>query len=170
MLSNKIACFLALVLLLIAVAVAAPTTKLLTIHKNERFCILLPRTPGSDIAENLDNSVSYCSSSTAQVRHGKALPSGFVKTAHYYEPADRLYSQVTGRFDPAAFSLSTSDSGGMASHKLPGRPSCVGFRYFIQFVEPNQGVYCIRCCHTNSNCPTDKGDQGCRVVIPGDYS
>ena len=172
MLHNKIACFLALVFAHIAFAAAGPTTKILTIHKEERFCILLPPTSGTDVADvadSLKKSVSYCTSPTAQVRHAKELPSGFLKTANYFEPADLSYSQVTGTFDPAAFSLTTSDEGGMASPKLPSGASCLGFRYFIQFVEPNEGVYCIRCCHKKSDCPTNKAHKGCLAVIPGFY-
>jgi len=50
MFPNKIACFLTLVLPLIAVAAANPTT-LVTIHEKERFCLLLPPNPGSNTAE-----------------------------------------------------------------------------------------------------------------------
>jgi hypothetical protein len=168
MFPNKIACFLALVLPLIAVAAADPTT-LVAIHEGERFCILLPPNPGSNIADSLEESVSYCSSPTAQVRHAKELPSGFIKTAQYLQTTDLRFSEVRGTFDPAAFSLSTSDQGGMASYKLSNGARCLGYRYFIQFVEPNEGVFCIRCCHNKDECPTDKADKGCKDVIPGAY-
>ncbi|KAK3815452.1 MAG: hypothetical protein J3Q66DRAFT_284605 [Benniella sp.] len=169
MLSNKIACFLALVLPLIAVAAADPTTRV-TIHEDERFCLLLPPSPGSDIADSLEESVSYCTSRTPQVRYANDMPSGFIKTHHYAPALDLSYSQVTGTIDPAAFSLSTSDSGGMASRELPSGAQCIGYRYFIQFVEPDAGVFCLRCCHRESDCPTDQSDKGCKIVIPGDYS
>jgi len=170
MLSNKIACFLAFVLPLIVVAAADPTTRV-TIHEEERFCLLLPPNQGDDIADSLEESVSFCTSTTPQVRYAKEMPSGFIKTFHYAQASDLSYSQVTGTIDPAAYSLSASDTGGMASRMLPSGARCLGYRYFIQFVEPNEGVFCIRCCHNESDCPTDKADKGCQmVVIPGDYS
>jgi len=168
MLSNKIACFLAFVLPLIAVAAADPTTRV-TIHEEERFCILLPPNPGDDIADSLEESVSFCTSTTPQVRYAKEMPSSFILTYNYAQGPDLTYSQVTGTIDPAAYSLSTSDDGGMASHKLPDGARCLGYRYFIQFVEPNEGVFCIRCCHNKDDCHTDQADKGCKVVIPGTY-
>lgn len=170
MLLNKIACILALVLALIAVAVeTAPTSTRVIIHRNERFCILLPRTPGSDITGNLKQSVSYCSSTTASNRYAKVLPSGFVISANYFEPMDLAYSQVTGIFNPASFMLSTTDDGGMTSSDLPGGAKCHGFKYFVQFVEPSTGLFCLRCCHRKAECPTDKPDKGCLMSIPGVY-
>ncbi|KAK3809424.1 MAG: hypothetical protein J3Q66DRAFT_416418 [Benniella sp.] len=105
MLSNKIACFLALVLPLIAVAVSDPTTRV-TIHEKERFSLLLPPNPGSNSAEGWEQPVSYCTSPTAQVRYAKEMPSGFIKSAYYGRASDLSYSQVTGTFDRAVFSLS----------------------------------------------------------------
>jgi len=167
MLSNKIA-FLALVLVLIAVAAADPRTRVI-IHKNERFCILLPRTPGSKIVDSLKKSVSYCTSLVSEVRYAKELPSGFVERAYYKEAKDLSYSQVTGTFDPDTFSLSSRDNGGMASPRRPDGAQCLGFKYFIQFVEPRKGFFCIRCCHNKRDCPIDKAYKGCRAVIPGKY-
>ncbi|KAK3815451.1 MAG: hypothetical protein J3Q66DRAFT_370782 [Benniella sp.] len=168
MLSNKLACFLALVLPLIAVAAADPTTRV-TIHEDERFCLLLPPA-GSDVADNLDESVTYCTSRTPQVRYAKDMPPGFIQSYHYAQASDLSYSQVTGRIAPGAHSLSITDDGGMASREHPSGSQCIGYRYFIQFIEPNEQIYCLRCCHRESDCPTDKSDKGCRVVIPGDYS
>ncbi|KAK3815454.1 MAG: hypothetical protein J3Q66DRAFT_370786 [Benniella sp.] len=165
MLSNKIACFLALVLPLIAVAAADPTTRV-TIHEWERFCLLLPPSPGSDIADSLEESVSYCTSRTPQVRYAKDMPPGFITSYNYYQALDLSYSQVTGTIDPAAFSLSASDNGGMASRELPSGAQCIGYRHFIQFVEPNEKVFCIRCCHRESDCPTDQSDKGCKIILP----
>ncbi|KAK3815458.1 MAG: hypothetical protein J3Q66DRAFT_402421 [Benniella sp.] len=177
MLSNKPAHFLAIVAALIMALVSAvsavrriPLTRRVTIHPEERFCLLLPRNLGAPIASNLDDSFSYCNSPTSVVRHAKLFPTGFIRTSHYAEGPDGSYTQVTGRFDRVTFGLLPTDNGGQANPGYPMSSQCVGFQYFVQFVEPNEEIYCLRCCHNKSDCPTNMPDKGCRVVIPGHYT
>ncbi|KAK3815462.1 MAG: hypothetical protein J3Q66DRAFT_402424 [Benniella sp.] len=173
MLFNKLIHFvLAVILVLISVASAqtAPYTRRLTIHPKTRFCLLLPQSIGTAIATGIDTSVSWCTSSTSVVRNAKKFPTGFIKSAHYKEGSNGRYTQVTGRIDRYKFGLSSSDQGAQSDPSSVYASYCVGFGYFVQFVEPNANIYCLRCCYDASDCPTNQPDKGCKDVIPGDYS
>ncbi|KAK3815456.1 MAG: hypothetical protein J3Q66DRAFT_402419 [Benniella sp.] len=164
----KLACFLAFLLALVSVA-SAQTTKRVVIEPDERFCLLLPRNWGSDIASHLHNSVSYCTSVTSVVRNARKFDPGFIRTVRYTEGPNLNYTQVTGQFNRDKFGLSASDHGGQADPAHPRGAQCVGFKYFVQFVEPNEEIYCLRCCHYRRDCPTNMSGAGCRVVMPGYY-
>ncbi|KAK3815457.1 MAG: hypothetical protein J3Q66DRAFT_402420 [Benniella sp.] len=165
---NTLTYVFAVVLAFVSVVSAQTTTKV-TVQMYERFCLLLPRHQGSSIARNLHNSVSYCTSLTSAVRHARELPPFFYQKIFFYDDPNQRYSQVTGRFNRTSFGLSANDNGGQADPAHPHGAQCVGFKYFVQFVEPNEGIYCLRCCHHKSDCPTNKPTKGCRAVIGGNY-
>jgi hypothetical protein len=168
MLSNKLTFFTALVLAFAATGFSEPTSKTVTIETESRFCLLLPPHPGGDISENEHRSISFCTSAVRSIPDAKYFPDGFIRSAHYRRREDR-YVQITGRIDRDAYDLDEDDDGGQNDPKAPRGASCRGYPYFVQFIEPDEHIYCLRCCQNKSDCPTDRSGDGCRDVIGGDY-
>ncbi|KAG0220608.1 hypothetical protein BGX31_010812 [Mortierella sp. GBA43] len=170
MLFNTIALISATVLALASGASSAATNNKATVRTDERFCMMLPPDYGGGIAENEDRAISWCTAAVSTVPNGKILPDGFIVSQHFYTSSDGQYTQVTGTFDRSKMGYSKSDGGGQNDPQAPSGSSCVGYRYYVQLVEPDDQKYCLRCCNRRSDCPTGKSTAGCEAVIPGDYS
>jgi hypothetical protein len=78
--------------------------------------------------------------------------------------------QITGRMDGSAYALSAKDEGGQYDVRAPVGAVCAGYNAFVQITEPDQGIYCLRCCKDKANCPVNKSEYGCERVLGGDYS
>ncbi|KAF9916196.1 hypothetical protein BX616_004365 [Lobosporangium transversale] len=120
------------------------------------------------IAENEDKAVAFCSKPMAEAPNAGILPKGFVKSLHLV--CTRRYVQITGRIDRSKYGLSRKDAGGQYDIKAPVGAKCAGYPYFVELVEPDIQIYCMRCCRNKSDCPTHKSTKGCKAVISGDYS
>lgn len=48
--------------------------------------------------------------------------------------------------------------------------TCNGYKYFVNLIEPDANVFCIRCCESQSDCNLGISTYGCERVVPGDYS
>jgi hypothetical protein len=170
MLYNAIALFSTLVLVIASGTVSAATNNKVTVRTDERFCLLLPPKKGENIADYEDKAISWCPTAVSTVPNAKILPSGFIVSKHFYTNTNSGYTQVTGRFDRSKMDYSKNDGGGQNDPQAPSGSSCVGYKYFVQLVEPDVEHYCVRCCNRRSDCPTNESTKGCEVVIPGDYS
>ncbi|KAK3809310.1 MAG: hypothetical protein J3Q66DRAFT_391630 [Benniella sp.] len=168
MLSNKLTFFSALVLAFAATGFCEPTSKTLTIETESSFCLLMPPERGGDIADNLHRSISFCTSGVSSVPDAKRFPDNFIQSSHLRKKTDR-YIQVTGRIDRDAYDLDDDDEGGQNDPKHPVGALCRDYPYFVQFIEPNDNIFCLRCCKNKSDCPTDRQYDGCRDVIGGNY-
>ncbi|KAK3815450.1 MAG: hypothetical protein J3Q66DRAFT_441575 [Benniella sp.] len=168
MLSNKLTFFTALVLAFAATAFSEPTSKTVAVESSSRFCLLLPPKPGGGISDNEHRSISFCRSGITDIPYAKTFPHGFIQSAHYRKKTDR-YVQVTGRIDRDAYDLDDDDEGGQNDPKHPLDAFCRGYPYFVQLIEPDEEIYCLRCCHNKSDCPTYRAEDGCRDVIGGNY-
>ncbi|KAG0761739.1 hypothetical protein G6F62_006067 [Rhizopus arrhizus] len=129
------------------------------------FCSFLPHDPGVDIATTEAQGKPFCTNSSLG---GFTFPDGFIQTAHFLKTAN--YTQVTGTMDPAAYNMSTSDDGGQYDNRDQGQHTCNDLKYFVNLIEPNGGTFCIRCCKSKTDCNIGISQDGCRKVIPGDYS
>ena len=72
---------------------------------------------------------------------------GFITSAHLIETAD--YVQVSGNMDNSKYGLDPTDGGGQYDSALGGsRPGskCAGYPSYLEYVEPDQSRYCLRCC------------------------
>ncbi|KAK0549992.1 hypothetical protein OC846_002609 [Tilletia horrida] len=144
------------------------------------FCMIMPRyrqTIGD--SEHPGGMRSYCvkPASTAQ---GHIVP-GLWLTKHISTARGKSGGrqiQITGRINPSASSrLIPSDDGGQydsnggaGGRGNPEGSVCLGYSSYVELIEPSGGVACIRCCQNPSDCPLYLDTQGCRAVIPGDYS
>ncbi|CAG8616210.1 11121_t:CDS:1 [Paraglomus occultum] len=132
---------------------------------NTQFCIFLPPAPGEYISDSEKTALAFCTPGTpTSVRD---LPDGFIISANFGGDSS-TYVQITGKMNPDAYQLHHDDDGGQYdSAGSPPNASCAGYEHFVNLVEPNNGNYCIRCCHYKSDCPTNKSTEGCEKVIPG---
>jgi hypothetical protein len=132
------------------------------------FCSFLPPKPGGNIANSESNAVVFCNKPSSQAPDANIFPSGFIKTAHFAKGSG--FVQVTGRIDRRAYGLSASDGGGQYdSNGAPPGARVSGAKKFVNLVEPDAELFCIRACTDPSKCNTGESTQGCKVVIPGDY-
>ncbi|KAF9155290.1 hypothetical protein BG015_010405 [Linnemannia schmuckeri] len=139
------------------------------ISANE-YCLFLPRKFGGNIAESEDDAIAFCNKRIPTAPQAKILPTGFVKSLHLVRNTQKGYVQITGRIDRRKYGLSRSDRGGQYDIKAPPGASYAGYRYFVQFVEPDENIYCLRVCKWKADCPVHKSTYGCRKVLGGDYS
>lgn len=169
MLFNTVALLAAFVLALASVvSAAAPPTKNVTIVDDDgRFCLLLPPEFGGDIADNVHRAISWCTWDIPSISGEKLLPEKFIVSRHY-KLTDR-YVQMTGTFDRDQLGFDKDDEGGQSDPKHPNGALCQGYPYFVQLVEPDVQLFCLRCCKYRSDCPIDMSGEGCKKVIPGNY-
>jgi len=142
-----------------------------TVVNGTLFCSFLPPTFGGDIAGSEGDAVAFCTAATPDAPGANIYPAGFIKTAHF--ATGNGYVQVTGTIDGSQYGLSPADQGGQYDNQGPGSPpgaSCANSKKFVNLVEPNNSLFCIRCCTDASLCDTGKSTAGCEAIIPGDYS
>ncbi|KAI8978431.1 hypothetical protein BDB01DRAFT_799829 [Pilobolus umbonatus] len=136
----------------------------IAVKSSKEFCVFLPPTPGGGVAETEDNGIPFC---TMPNLGGSLMPSGFIKSAHFKSFPD--YSQVTGTINRDAYKLKASDEGGQYDHLNRGSYTCNGYPYFVNVLEPDSNLYCIRCCKNKVDCKTGISTQGCKKIVPGSY-
>ncbi|KAK3814656.1 MAG: hypothetical protein J3R72DRAFT_461825 [Linnemannia gamsii] len=164
----------ALVLALLSAASDAQCTpgKTVAVSSDTDFCLFLPpyfSTGG--IAANEHRAISFCTKPLLKAPLAQIFPVGFIRTAHFFENTAKKYVQVTGRIRREKYCLKSSDQGGQNDKWHPPGAKCAGYPHFVELVEPNLNIYCIRCCMNKDDCPTNMDTQGCLTVIPnGDYS
>ncbi|KAF9943120.1 hypothetical protein KVV02_001394 [Mortierella alpina] len=175
MIFNKSLLVSSLVLTILSVTSAAPKQQQVkgqigTIINKDDFCLFLPPMYGGGIAENEDRAVAFCTKPLANAPKAGILPRGFIKTAHFVENKAKGYVQVTGRMDGKKYGLSKNDGGGQYDIKAPRGARCHGYAHFVELVEPDSNIYCIRCCKNKIDCPVNKSTYGCKTVLGGNYA
>jgi hypothetical protein len=151
----------------------APTSGLsVTVESIDLFCSFLPKEAGGNIGESESDAIAFCTQENPPNAPGaKGFPVGFIKTAHF--ASTDSYVQVTGTIDGSAYGLSPSDGGGQYDNQGDGSPPgalCTGYKKFVNLIEPDIGLFCIRCCMNPDDCNTGESTEGCQTIIPGDYS
>jgi hypothetical protein len=117
------------------------------------FCSFLPPTPGGNIADSESNAVVFCNKPSSQAPNANIFPSGFVRSAHFAKGSG--FVQVTGRINRNAYALSASDGGGQYdSNGAPPGARVSGAKKFVNLVEPDNELFCIRACTDPSKCNT----------------
>ncbi|KAG0278910.1 hypothetical protein BGZ95_002798 [Linnemannia exigua] len=162
---------------LLSVAAAAPKAKASkigqvgAIHNDKDFCLFLPPMYGGDIAANEDRAVAFCTKAnmTGAPKAG-VLPKGFIKSAHIVRNTAAGWVQITGRMDGKKYGLNPKDGGGQYDIKAPVGASYTGYKYFVELVEPDSNIYCLRACKTKADCPVNKSTYGCKKVLGGNYA
>jgi hypothetical protein len=162
----------AIALLAVTDTDAAPTTskvaagkgQTITITNKDNFCLILPKSPGEEIGASEDDAVAFCTTKNmANAPDSNKFPTGFIKS-QYYSKNDK-WVQMIGRFDRTKYSLSKNDGGGQYDIKAPPKSKCYNYPHYVEFVEPDNGIYCLRCCKEKADCPLNKSTYGCQKVL-----
>ncbi|KAF9916195.1 hypothetical protein BX616_004364 [Lobosporangium transversale] len=153
-----------------AAPAGGPNGQTAALISTSQYCLFLPRDYGGDIAESEDDAVAFCNTAIPTAPNARKLPTGFVQSIHFVNNTSKSYVQITGRIDRSKYGLSESDGGGQYDIKAPVGSKCAGYGYYVQLLEPDEEIYCLRCCKNKSDCPVNKSTYGCRDVLGGDYS
>ncbi|KAG5457278.1 MAG: hypothetical protein BJ554DRAFT_2753 [Olpidium bornovanus] len=159
--------------------------------------MFLPSDLGHDVEGNVGDSVAFCTTPEAARRApgARQFPGGFVVSAHFRRSSE--YVQVAGRIDQRygrshrVYGASARGTRGdncclftHASKYEQGREnwgrtavngetglSCSGYARFVNFVDPDAGLFCIRCCNGDNHkfCSSDQSELGCEHLVNGDY-
>jgi len=164
---------LSIVILILAVVISVmakelPSAKTVVVESASDFCFFLPEKPGKKIGDSEQTAISFCTDNTL-APGAQEFPDGFIQTANIKQVNG--FVQITGTFDRNRYKLKASDGGGQFDVNAPDGAVCAGFKNFVNMVEPDEEIYCIRCCdseHTKK-CPTGRSTEGCRAVIGGKY-
>ncbi|KAF9433493.1 hypothetical protein BGZ76_009397 [Entomortierella beljakovae] len=137
------------------------------LDSSDSYCFFLPPMVGGDIALNEDRAIAFCNKPNARAPGAKIFPPGFVLTAHWATGKD--WVQITGQIDPVQYSLSPCDLGGQYDIRAPVGATCAGFKHFVNVIEPETGVYGMRCCQEKLDCDVNHSEYGVRRIY-GDYN
>jgi hypothetical protein len=147
---------------------AAKPGTFVTVESEQVFCSFLPTLPGQSISDSEGSAIAFCTQESQNAQGSIIFPTGFIKTAHFLKTDD--YVQITGTMDPSKYHLDPSDGGGQYDTNAPSGAECTGYNNFVNLVEPDNGLYCIRCCKETSNCKVGQSTVGCNSIVPGDYN
>ncbi|KAF8920462.1 hypothetical protein EDD21DRAFT_391375 [Dissophora ornata] len=151
----------------VSLAVTGQTAALISASQ---YCLFLPPKAGGNISDNEGRAVAFCNEAISTAPKAGTLPTGFIKSVHFVHNTSKNYVQITGRIDRSKYSLSKNDGGGQYDMKAPVGSHCAGYTSFVQLIEPDAQIYCLRCCMTKTDCPTGKSTDGCEAVLGGNYS
>ncbi|KAK3815455.1 MAG: hypothetical protein J3Q66DRAFT_402418 [Benniella sp.] len=171
----SIAILALIVSIAISVVSGAPKSKVLTIFQMDNpffrtyFCLLLP-TYSSRVEVKPELAVSYCNFDFYdQTVYDYDDFARFIWSVHYYKDPRGKFVQVTGHFDRKVFGLRADRGGQYHDMNVPGA-RCENYPYFVQFLEPRTGAFCLRCCQSRGDCRTNQFYRGCAKAMPGDYA
>ncbi|KAH8549251.1 hypothetical protein BGW37DRAFT_535137 [Umbelopsis sp. PMI_123] len=160
------------VLAIASVVSAIPVAKrgtgaAIQVNSETEFCFYVPSKYGGNIGVYEDDSIPACTDTTL-APGSIEFPAGFIQSAHFQSTGS--YSQVTGRIDRTKYGLSASDGGGQMDNLDLPDGTCNGYKHFVNLIEPDAQLYCIRCCQDSSDCNLGRSQYGCEDIVPGDYS
>ncbi|KAF9952684.1 hypothetical protein BGZ70_000541 [Mortierella alpina] len=151
----------AMLMALIATAAVAAAPKKGKDRRNTTIALL---------SDAEDRGIAFCSKALTTAPNAKTLPKGLIKTAHFVENKAKGYVQVTGRMDSRKYQFRKGDDGGQCDLKAPHGSACAGYKSFVQLIEPDANIYCVRCCKNKADCPVNKSTYGCKKVLGGNYA
>ncbi|KAF4596756.1 hypothetical protein EYR40_007556 [Pleurotus pulmonarius] len=145
-------------------------------------CMIMPRDPHTNIgdSEHPGGMKTYCSPAGRYSSKQGQLPPDFWSNVAFktgYNAKGKRYAQLTGCIRPEKLSrLNPSDgggqydsSGGAGGLGNPQGSVCLGYKHYVELVEPADKRACIKCCDDPADCPLNKDTQGCPAVIKGNY-
>ncbi|KAI1320218.1 hypothetical protein EDD11_001823 [Mortierella claussenii] len=139
-----------------------------SVDSADSYCFFLPPMVGGDIAANEDKAIAFCNKPNPRAPGAKIFPPGFVLSAHW--ATGPQWVQITGQIDPAQYSLNPCDTGGQYDIKAPVGATCAGFAHFVNVIEPEIGVYGMRCCQVKTDCDVSHSTYGVKRIYGEQYS
>ncbi|KAG0215107.1 hypothetical protein BGX28_000812 [Mortierella sp. GBA30] len=151
---------------ILAISVSAQG-QIASLDAADNYCFFLPPMLGGDIAQNEDAAIAFCNKPNPKAPGAKIFPDGFVLSAHW--ASSDSWVQITGQIDPAKYNLNPCDAGGQYDIRAPVGASCAGFGYFVNVIEPTDGVYGMKCCQNKDDCVVGKSTYGVRIIFGTQY-
>ena len=148
-----------------------------------KFCMIMPRDPHTNIgdSEHPGGMKTYCSPAGRfdNPLQGQ-LPADFWSNVEFKSGISgrgARYAQLTGCIRPEKLSrLNPNDgggqydsSGGAGGRGNPEGSVCLGYKHYVELVEPADKRACIKCCDNYDDCPLHLDTSGCPRVIQGNY-
>ena len=155
--------------------------RVVVIKSASQFCMFLPPKPGVTIAESEGYpfatgehaskiATSYCTTQLPEAPGSLQFYDDFFTGVHYR--LDEKQVQITGRFNASKAGIPI-DGGGYYDFdnnvNSPPGGICYGYDSFYNFVSPENGIFCIKCCKGIQGCEIWNGEKGCEVMVPGNY-
>ncbi|KAJ7196957.1 hypothetical protein GGX14DRAFT_671385 [Mycena pura] len=147
-----------------------------------KFCMIMPRDQHTNIgdSEQPGRMKTYCSPAGHYSSLQGTLPANFWSNVAFKTGTGKngqRYAQLTGCIRPSTLDrLNTDDgggqydsSGGAGGRGNPEGSVCLGYKHYVELVEPSESRACIKCCDDAADCPTNKDMAGCPAVISGNY-
>ncbi|KAJ6551814.1 hypothetical protein B0H19DRAFT_1264446 [Mycena capillaripes] len=160
----------------------AAADNIVSVTNANNFCMIMPRNPHTNIgdSEHPGGMKTYCSAAGHTDAAQGQLPAQFWRNVAFKSGSGKnggRFAQLTGCIRPALLDrLNPRDgggqydsSGGAGGRGNPQGSVCLGYKHYVELVEPAGPRACIRCCDDPADCPTNKDTQGCPAVIPGNY-
>ncbi|CAG8470281.1 12470_t:CDS:2, partial [Acaulospora colombiana] len=136
-----------------------------TLEDGSVFCSFLPPNYGGDISGSENDAIAFCNKPSPNAPGARIFPDGFIKSYHF--ATGDGYIQVTGTIHRDVYGLKKSDEGGQYdSVGAPPGAICANYDKFVNLVEPDIELFCIRCCTDTSKCDTGYSENGCESIIP----
>ncbi|KAJ3557666.1 hypothetical protein NM688_g1353 [Phlebia brevispora] len=161
---------------------AASVDNIVYVTNADKFCMMVPRDPHTDIgdSERPGGTKTYCSPDGRYSSEQGQLPSDWWSHVQFKTGKGKngeRYAQLTGCIRPSHLTrLNPNDdggqydsSGGAGGKGNPQGSQCLGYKHYVELIEPSANRACIKCCDDPADCPTNKDTQGCPAVIKGDY-
>ncbi|KAI7817678.1 hypothetical protein BC939DRAFT_402359 [Gamsiella multidivaricata] len=143
-------------------AQAQITGQIASVDSADNYCFFLPPMVGGDIAANEDKAIAFCNKPNTRAPGAKIFPPGFVLSTHWAQGPD--WVQISGQIDPAQYSLNPCDTGGQYDIKAPVGATCAGFAHFVNVIEPEIGVYGMKCCQQKADCDVSHSTYGIKRI------
>ncbi|KAJ7833367.1 hypothetical protein B0H14DRAFT_1166573 [Mycena olivaceomarginata] len=160
----------------------AAVDNIVYVTSTDKFCMIMPRDPHTNIgdSEHPGGMKTYCSPNGRYDSSQGQLPAEFWSNVAFKSGTGKnggRYAQLTGCIRPELLSrLNPNDgggqydsSGGAGGLGNPQGSVCLGYKHYVELVEPAGPRACIKCCDDPADCPTNKDTQGCPAVIQGNY-
>ncbi|KAI8602240.1 hypothetical protein EDD21DRAFT_304001 [Dissophora ornata] len=133
-----------------------------SVDSADSYCFFLPPMVGGDIAANEDRAIAFCNKANSRAPGAKIFPTGFVLSTHWASGKD--WVQISGQIDPTQYSLNPCDTGGQYDIKAPVGATCAGFAHFVNVIEPEIGVYGMKCCQQKADCDVSHSTYGVKRI------
>ncbi|KII93940.1 hypothetical protein PLICRDRAFT_49935 [Plicaturopsis crispa FD-325 SS-3] len=147
-----------------------------------KFCMIVPRTKHTNVgdSEHPGGMKTYCSAAGHYDSSQGTLPSNWWRSVALKKGKGKnggRYAQLTGCINPNGLDrINANDeggqydsSGGANGQGNPKGSVCLGYKHYVELLEPAGNRACIKCCDDAADCPTNKDTSGCPAVIPGNY-
>ncbi|KAG0268716.1 hypothetical protein DFQ27_005956 [Actinomortierella ambigua] len=161
--SASLSTIFASALLLAASASAQINGQIASVDSASSYCFFLPPVLGGDIAANEDRAIAFCNAPNAKAPGAKIFPEGFVTSVHFATGPEWI--QVSGQIDPTKYQLNPCDAGGQYDIKAPVGATCAGYAFFVNVIEPMDGIYGMRCCKNKPDCDVTHSTYGARRIF-----